>query len=102
MELGFSGANVDRVHERAGATKRTLYRHFENKEVLLENWLKEAIADTKVKAYDPAMMSSMLMCLLKGNCLWPQLVANQAVPSVEQRKKIVEDILTLFLDGYRY
>ena len=93
---------MDRVHERAGATKRTLYRHFENKEVLLENWLKEAIADTKVKALDPAMMSGMLMCLLKGNCLWPQLVANQAVPSVEQRKKIVEDILTLFLDGYRY
>ena len=93
---------MDRVHERAGATKRTLYRHFENKEVLLEIWLKEAIADTKVKAYDPAMMSGMLMCLLKGNCLWPQLVANQAVSSVEQRKKIVEDILTLFLDGYRY
>ncbi|SQA35278.1 transcriptional regulator [Vibrio harveyi] len=41
------------------------------------------------------------MCLLKGNCLWPQLVANQAVPSIEQRKKVVEDILTLFLDGYR-
>ena len=93
---------MDRVHERAGATKRTLYRHFENKEVLLENWLKEAIADNKIKALDPAMMSSMLMCLLKGNCLWPQLVANQAVPSFEQRKKIVEDILTLFLDGYRY
>ena len=91
-----------RVHERAGATKRTLYRHFENKEVLLENWLKEAIADNKIKALDPAMMSSMLMCLLKGNCLWPQLVANQAVPSVERRKKIVVDILTLFLDGYRY
>ena len=93
---------MDRVHERAGATKRTLYRHFENKEVLLENWIKEAIADNKIKALDPAMMSSMLMCLLKENCLWPQLVANQAVASVEQRKKIVEDILTLFLDGYRY
>ncbi|WP_212583440.1 TetR/AcrR family transcriptional regulator [Vibrio sp. B1FIG11] len=179
IEHGFSCANMDRVCERAGTSKRTLYRHFESKDVLfiesiqsvletqrarlqlkyasevnvetqlrtylhakldsmyedfglplakmvisefmrtpelaenylhqlqrqdelLENWFAEAIADTKVKAYDPAMMSSMLMCLLKGNCLWPQLVANQAVPSVEQRKKIVEDILTLFLDGYRY
>ncbi|MCR9908759.1 TetR/AcrR family transcriptional regulator [Vibrio campbellii] len=179
IEHGFSCANMDRVCERAGTSKRTLYRHFESKDVLfiesiqtvletqrarlqlkytsdidvetqlraylhakldsmyedfglplakmvisefmrtpelaenylhqlqrqdelLENWFTDAIADNKVKAYDPAMMSSMLMCLLKGNCLWPQLVANQAVPSVEQRKKIVEDILTLFLDGYRY
>lgn len=179
IEHGFSGANMDRVCERAGTSKRTLYRHFESKDVLFiesiqsvleaqrarlqlkyasdvnvetqlrtylqakldsmyedfglplakmvisefmrtpelsenylyqlqrqdelqENWFTEDIADNKVKALDPVMMSGMLMCLLKGNCLWPQLVANQAMPSVEQRKKIVEDILTLFLDGYRY
>ncbi|GAK21266.1 transcriptional regulator, TetR family [Vibrio sp. JCM 19052] len=178
IEHGFSCANMDRVCERAGTSKRTLYRHFESKDVLfiesiqtvletqrarlqlkytsdidvetqlrtylhakldsmyedfglplakmvigefmrtpelaenylhqlqrqdelLESWFTEAIADNKVKALDPAMMSCMLMCLLKGNCLWPQLVANQAVPSAEQRKKIVEDILTLFFDGYR-
>ncbi len=146
IEHGFSGANMDRVCERAGASKRTLYRHFESKDVLfiesiqsvletqrarlqlnyspesdietqlrtylhakldsmyedfglplakmvisefmrtpelaenylhqlqrqdalLENWFKEAIADNKVKALDPVMMSCMLMCLLKGNCL---------------------------------
>lgn len=178
IEHGFSCANMDRVCERAGTSKRTLYRHFESKDVLfiesiqtvletqrarlqlkytsdidvetqlriylhakldsmyedfglplakmvisefmrtpelaenylhqlqrqdelLENWFTDAIADNKVKGLDPAMMSCMLMCLLKGNCLWPQLVANQAVPSAEQRKKIVEDILTLFFDGYR-
>ncbi|WP_104023983.1 TetR/AcrR family transcriptional regulator [Vibrio hyugaensis] len=178
IEHGYSSANMDRVCERAATSKRTLYRHFESKDVLfiesiqtmletqrarlqlkytsdidvetqlrtylhakldsmyedfglplakmvisefmrtpdlaenylhqlqrqdelLENWFTEAIADNKVKGLDPAMMSSMLMCLLKGNCLWPQLVANQAVPSAEQRKKIVEDILTLFFDGYR-
>lgn len=178
IEHGFSCANMDRVCERAGTSKRTLYRHFESKDVLfiesiqtvletqrarlqlkytsdidvetqlrtylhakldsmyedfglplakmvisefmrtpelaenylhqlqrqdelLENWFTDAIADNKVKGLDPAMMSCMLMCLLKGNCLWPQLVANQTVPSAEQRKKIVEDILTLFFDGYR-
>ncbi|WP_199459703.1 TetR/AcrR family transcriptional regulator [Vibrio owensii] len=178
IEHGFSCANMDRVCERAGTSKRTLYRHFESKDVLfiesiqtvletqrarlqlkytsdidvetqlrtylhakldsmyedfglplakmvisefmrtpelaenylhqlqrqdelLENWFTEAITDNKVKGLDPAMMSCMLMCLLKGNCLWPQLVANQAVPSADQRKKIVEDILTLFFDGYR-
>ncbi|EJG2005406.1 TetR/AcrR family transcriptional regulator [Vibrio parahaemolyticus] len=178
IEHGFSGANMDRVCERAGTSKRTLYRHFESKDVLfiesiqavieiqrarlqfqyspekcieaqlrtyllakidsmyedfglplakmvisefmrtpefvenylhqlqsqdeqLEKWFSEAIKDQKVKNLNPAMMSNMLMCLLKGNFLWPQLIANHKVPNLEQRKKSIEDILTLFLDGYR-
>ncbi|EGQ8524464.1 TPA: TetR/AcrR family transcriptional regulator [Vibrio parahaemolyticus] len=178
IEHGFSGANMDRVCERAGTSKRTLYRHFESKDVLfiesiqavmeiqrarlqfqyspekcieaqlrtyllakidsmyedfglplakmvisefmrtpefvenylhqlqsqdeqLEKWFSEAIKDQKVKNLNPAMMSDMLMCLLKGNFLWPQLIANHKVPNLEQRKKSIEDILTLFLDGYR-
>ncbi|NOH47709.1 TetR/AcrR family transcriptional regulator [Vibrio rotiferianus] len=178
IEHGFSGANMDRVCERAGTSKRTLYRHFESKDVLfiesiqavmeiqrarlqfqyspeesieaqlrtyllakldsmyedfglplakmvisefmrtpelvenylhqlqsqdeqLEKWFSEAIDDQKIKKLNPAMMSNMLMCLLKGNFLWPQLIANHKVPNLEQRKKSIEDILTLFLDGYR-
>ena len=178
IEHGFSGANMDRVCERAGTSKRTLYRHFESKDVLfiesiqavmeiqrarlqfqyspeesieaqlrtyllakldsmyedfglplakmvisefmrtpklvenylhqlqsqdeqLEKWFSEAIDDQKIKNLNPAMMSNMLMCLLKGNFLWPQLIANHKVPNLEQRKKSIEDILTLFLDGYR-
>ncbi|HFU0228149.1 TPA: TetR/AcrR family transcriptional regulator [Vibrio parahaemolyticus] len=178
IEHGFSGANMDRVCERAGTSKRALYRHFESKDVLfiesiqavmeiqrarlqfqyspekcieaqlrtyllakidsmyedfglplakmvisefmrtpefvenylhqlqsqdeqLEKWFSEAIKDQKVKNLNPAMMSNMLMCLLKGNFLWPQLIANHKVPNLEQRKKSIEDILTLFLDGYR-
>ncbi|MDN4696419.1 TetR/AcrR family transcriptional regulator [Vibrio parahaemolyticus] len=178
IEHGFSGANMDRVCERAGTSKRTLYRHFESKDVLfiesiqavmeiqrarlqfqyspekcieaqlrtyllakidsmyedfglplakmvisefmrtpefvenylhqlqsqdeqLEKWFSEAIKDQKVKNLNPAMMSNMLICLLKGNFLWPQLIANHKVPNLEQRKKSIEDILTLFLDGYR-
>ncbi|ENB4341472.1 TetR/AcrR family transcriptional regulator [Vibrio parahaemolyticus] len=178
IEHGFSGANMDRVCERAGTSKRTLYRHFESKDVLfiesiqavmeiqrarlqfqyspekcieaqlrtyllakidsmyedfglplakmvisefmrtpefvenylhqlqsqdeqLEKWFSEAIKDQKVKNLNPAIMSNMLMCLLKGNFLWPQLIANHKMPNLEQRKKSIEDILTLFLDGYR-
>jgi len=178
IEHGFSGANMDRVCERAGTSKRTLHRHFESKDVLfiesiqavmeiqrarlqfqyspeesieaqlrtyllakldsmyedfglplakmvisefmrtpklvenylhqlqsqdeqLEKWFSEAIDDQKIKNLNPAVMSNMLMCLLKGNFLWPQLIANHKVPNLEQRKKSIEDILTLFLDGYR-
>jgi AcrR family transcriptional regulator len=34
LELGFNGASMDAIAERAGTTKRTLYAHFENKEQL--------------------------------------------------------------------
>lgn len=178
IEHGFTCANMDRVCERAATSKRTLYRHFESKDLLfiesiqaviekqraklqllycpasdldvqlrkylhakldsmyedfglplarmvisefirtpelagsylhqlqrqdklLELWFAQAINDKKLKPHDPVMMSNMLMCLLKGNFLWPQLVANQDEPTLEQRKKIVDDILMLFLDGYR-
>ena len=31
---GFEGTSMDRVAERAGVSKRTIYNHFENKEAL--------------------------------------------------------------------
>ncbi len=33
-QFGFHAANMDRVCERAGTSKRTLYRHFTSKELL--------------------------------------------------------------------
>ncbi|MGR5470273.1 TetR/AcrR family transcriptional regulator C-terminal domain-containing protein, partial [Vibrio astriarenae] len=60
------------------------YLHqLQRQDELLENWFSEAMADNKVKSLDPAMMSNMLMCLLKGNFLWPQLIETQEVPSIE-------------------
>ncbi|WP_098414492.1 TetR/AcrR family transcriptional regulator [Vibrio sp. ES.051] len=178
IEFGFSSANMDRICERAGTSKRTLYRHFESKDLLflesikvvlqlqnarlkleyspnievatqlrdylhvklnsiyedfglplarmvisefiripelaemymhqlhsqdelLKAWFERAIADGKLKPFDPLLMSNMLMHLLKGQFLWPQLVANQNVPNFQQREKMIEEILTLFLDGYK-
>ncbi|ELP5727148.1 TetR/AcrR family transcriptional regulator [Vibrio vulnificus] len=34
IEFGFNAANMDRVCEKAATSKRTLYRHFESKELL--------------------------------------------------------------------
>ncbi|EGR1892062.1 TetR/AcrR family transcriptional regulator [Vibrio vulnificus] len=34
IEFGFNAANMDRVCEKASTSKRTLYRHFESKELL--------------------------------------------------------------------
>ncbi|BBM67336.1 TetR/AcrR family transcriptional regulator [Vibrio alfacsensis] len=86
-----------RTPEFAGSYLHQLQRQDQQ----LELWFAQAIDDKRIKPHDPVIMSNMLMCLLKGNFLWPQLVTNQDEPTLEQRKKTVDDILTLFLDGYR-
>ena len=57
IEYGFSAANMDRVCERAGTSKRTLYRHFASKEVLFFDAVKSAL-DTRDAAltlsYNPS------------------------------------------------
>ena len=40
-ENGFAGASMDRVSERAGASKRTVYRYFESKEALFRALIEE-------------------------------------------------------------
>lgn len=39
IEFGFLAANMDRITSSAEVSKRTLYRHFESKEVLFESVL---------------------------------------------------------------
>ena len=54
---GFEGTSMDRVAERAGVSKRTIYNHFENKEALFEaitdEMIDEIVAISAIR-YDPA------------------------------------------------
>ncbi|ENM5905758.1 TetR/AcrR family transcriptional regulator [Vibrio mimicus] len=43
-QFGFHAANMDRVCERAGTSKRTLYRHFVSKELLFIEVINELVA----------------------------------------------------------
>lgn len=51
IQHGFAGANMDRVSAAAEVSKRTLYRHFESKEVLFESVLGiiQASIDEKLR-----------------------------------------------------
>ena len=55
-EEGFEATSMDRIAERAGASKRTVYNHFPSKDALFEavmaRFLSE-IATLKQIAYDP-------------------------------------------------
>ncbi|MGR5484982.1 MULTISPECIES: TetR/AcrR family transcriptional regulator [Vibrio] len=55
IQHGFTGANMDRVCALAEVSKRTLYRHFESKEVLFESVLsviKSSIGETHDYPFD--------------------------------------------------
>lgn len=53
---GFEGARMDRVAERAGVSKRTVYNHFDSKEALFGAIAEIAfgmMAEVRTIAYDP-------------------------------------------------
>ncbi|MGI9481890.1 MAG: TetR/AcrR family transcriptional regulator [Hyphomicrobiales bacterium] len=54
QELGFAGASMDRVAERANVSKRTVYNHFESKEALFKAIL-ELMTDEIGTALDDVM-----------------------------------------------
>ncbi len=56
QELGFSGASMDRIAARAQVSKRTVYNHFESKEVLFRaivTLMAEAASQALTVAFRP-------------------------------------------------
>lgn len=49
-EIGFEAATMDQIAIKAGAVKKTLYNHFENKEKLLEEIIGQCISNKKEMA----------------------------------------------------
>ncbi|MEO9530225.1 TetR/AcrR family transcriptional regulator [Roseibium sp.] len=58
QDKGFAGASMDRISERAQVSKRTVYNHFESKDVLFKA-ISQCLADQVNSAlelqYDPAL-----------------------------------------------
>lgn len=55
VELGFAGARLDTIAERAGIAKGTVYLYFENKEMLFEEAVRSVILPTIERAESMAM-----------------------------------------------
>ena len=53
MALGFGGASMDAIADRAGVSKMTLYRYFESKEALFAGLIEECCA--KILKQDPGV-----------------------------------------------
>ena len=68
IEEGYDLASMDRIAERADASKRTVYNNFESKELLLQAVLQKVNDDCKVTTqitYDPkASVESQLLAFV--------------------------------------
>ncbi|MCU0711065.1 MAG: TetR/AcrR family transcriptional regulator [Pirellula sp.] len=69
-------------------------------ELRLSHWIVSAQADERLVSFDIALGAKQLIAMLEGFCVWPQLMLNAPNPNEAQRQKIVESIVTMFLNTY--
>lgn len=175
---GFDPTSMDRIAERAGVSKRTVYNHFQSKDALFEaivqelitqtealpefpyepdrdlaaqlidhtarvvelvtsesfqglvrvslsrflrtpqlaqetigddtrfivrliRWIEQATADGRLRAPDAQFAAEQLCALLEGFLLWPPIIGLGPIPGPEERRRIVESSVAMFLDHYR-
>ena len=69
-------------------------------ETALKRWIKSAMADGKLKQLDINMASNQITGLLKAEALWPQILRQASPLSVEERERLVEMSVDMFLSYY--
>ncbi len=98
-ELGFSGARVDSIAERAQANKRLLYHYFGNKEALYEAVLLDAYKEIRrgerelhISQYDPVEAVDRIIRFtfrhFLANPWFPRLLAVENLQNARFVKKI--------------
>lgn len=67
----------------------------------LVRWMTEAIADERLKDVDVHIATTQFLGLIKSFAFWPQVTMHAPVPEGEERERIVDSAVTLFLDHYQ-
>jgi TetR/AcrR family transcriptional regulator of autoinduction and epiphytic fitness len=69
-------------------------------EMGLSQWIVAAQKDKRLANFDIKIGAKQLIAMLEGFCVWPQLMLNAPNPNKAQRDKIVDSIVTMFLNTY--
>ena len=80
---------------------RGILEKISHNESALVDWLRQAVADQRLKPLDPEFAANQLYSLLKGFAFWPQLTMGQPMPSPEQQQHIVDAAIEMFLARYQ-
>lgn len=63
-------------------------------------WIKKAKNDKRLMVTDPVMAGKQFLGLIKAFALWPQIYGLKPVPNKNQKKKIAESTVDMFLNTY--
>lgn len=74
---------------------------FFEQETAMIRWLKQAMADGRLKQGDPLVANEQILSLLKGQAFWPQLMHAEAPLTSERKQEVAEQTVDMFLSYYQ-
>lgn len=89
-------AEMMHTPERAAAVVARLGE----KEEGLAGWIRAAQADGRLRAADPVYAAHQLQGLLKAFAFWPQLAMGAAPLTADERRRVLDDSVDMFLGFY--
>ena len=70
-------------------------------ETALHRWLKSAMEDGRLKAMDIELAVTQVHNLVKGSCYWPQLLGYAPDLGADEKRRVAQETVSLFLSHYR-
>lgn len=74
---------------------------FPNDATALHRWLKAAMDDGRLRSADVDVAFEQLHSLVKGMCYYPQLLGFKSGMPDDEKRRLAEDSVAMFLDHYR-
>ena len=70
-------------------------------ETAFHRWLKAAVDDGRLRPMDISLAVKQLHNLVKGSCYWPQLLGYEPDLSTEEKKRLTDETVAMFLSHYQ-
>ena len=74
---------------------------FPNDETALHRWLEAAMDDGRLRSADVDVAFDQLHSLVKGVCYWPQLLGVKPGLTDDEKRRLADESVAMFLDHYR-
>jgi TetR/AcrR family transcriptional regulator of autoinduction and epiphytic fitness len=74
---------------------------FPSEQTALHRWLQAATDDGRLRHADVAVAFDQLHSLVKGTCYWPQLLGIKPAITSEEKKRLADESVAMFLDHYQ-
>ena len=74
---------------------------FNEEEIGITKWIVEAKKDKRLKVLDVAIASKQFIALLKAFAFWPHILEGKPLPTLAEKKKLIQETVRCFLKAYQ-